>query len=302
MSGQSLKTLPLEWVRAFEAAGRLGSFTAAAAELSVTQATISQRIGHLESRIARPLFLRNARGIELSVDGETWLPSVTNALRDLASGYEDIFGGQQNRLSISASASVIELWLTARLGDWPGGTRPQIVFSTRVLRAPAGGHSADIRVEYGGAEWPDHYRARLFDEALCPVVAPVCVAPGADWRAVPRIALSGPRAGWQDWARFSGDPAPPAPHLRFDSFAPALRAAIAGQGVLLASLPLCVDALAAGQIMRLSDRALRPEQSYWMLARRDAVGKTRWRDLCAQFCDPGRADASGLFHEPHAVS
>jgi LysR family glycine cleavage system transcriptional activator len=47
---------PLEWIRAFEAAARLGSFTAAAEDLGLTQAAVSQRIGQLEKHLGTPLF------------------------------------------------------------------------------------------------------------------------------------------------------------------------------------------------------------------------------------------------------
>ena len=76
MSSQPFKMPPLEWVRAFEAAARCGSFTAAAAETGLTQSAISQRIGHLERLLGTKLFYRGARSIELTVEGEAWLPHV----------------------------------------------------------------------------------------------------------------------------------------------------------------------------------------------------------------------------------
>ena len=51
MSKNKIDKLPLEWVRVFEVAGRLGNFTAAAAEIGLTQAAVSQRIRNLESLI-----------------------------------------------------------------------------------------------------------------------------------------------------------------------------------------------------------------------------------------------------------
>ncbi|RKF16790.1 LysR family transcriptional regulator [Roseovarius spongiae] len=275
--------VPLEWVRAFEAAGRTGSFTAAARDLKVTQAAVSQRIGALEARIGRPLFLRGARGIALTVDGETWLPYVSTALRDLGDSYDEIFGLRQDALTISASASVIELWLAPRLGRGGAGPRPQLVFSTRVLPGSARHQGAAVRIDYGTGEGPAHLGVPLFREALCPVAAPELTAGAKRWQDLPRIGLSGPRPGWQDWARFSGDPATPVPALRFDSFAAALAAAVAGEGVLLASLPLARAALGSGAVAPLARRPLEPPQTYWMQADRDAVGKTLWRRLCALF-------------------
>ncbi len=284
MTDLTLKTLPLEWIRAFEAAGRTGSFTAAAADLNVTQAAISQRIRTLETRIGRPLFVRGARGIALTVDGEAWLPYVSSALRDLGDSFEEVFGARQEKLTISASASIIELWLAPRLRRWSGATRPHIVFSTRVLASAAQHRDAAIRIDYGTGDGPAHYRTPLFREALSPVAAPSLLRDGA-WQDLPRIALSGPRAGWQEWSRFTGDPATPVPGLRFDSFVAALGAAIAGEGVLMASLPLSFAALEAGTLVRLSDRALEPPQTYWMLADREDLGKSMWQRVGAHFLD-----------------
>lgn len=47
--------LPLEWVRVFEAAGRMGGFTAAANEVGLTPAAVSQRIRNLEARLGARL-------------------------------------------------------------------------------------------------------------------------------------------------------------------------------------------------------------------------------------------------------
>ena len=48
----------------------LGSCIAAAGELSVTQAAVSQRVGHLEAHLGVRLFLRKPRGVALTVEGE----------------------------------------------------------------------------------------------------------------------------------------------------------------------------------------------------------------------------------------
>lgn len=98
MAKMSLNNIPLDWVRAFEMAGRTGSFTAAAQRINVTQASISQRISSLEQRIGSQLFIRNARGVSLSVEGEAWLPYVSAAFRSLEESYEDIFGIQREKL------------------------------------------------------------------------------------------------------------------------------------------------------------------------------------------------------------
>ncbi|CAG0911715.1 unnamed protein product, partial [Cyprideis torosa] len=82
---------PLEWIRAFEAAARLGSFTAAASEIGLTQAAVSQRIGQLEQHLGIRLFNRKARTISLTVEGEAWLPHVRHALDGRRDSTEAVF-------------------------------------------------------------------------------------------------------------------------------------------------------------------------------------------------------------------
>ena len=283
MTDLTLNNIPLEWVRAFEVSGRTGSFTSAAEELNVTQAAISQRIANLETRLGRTLFLRGARGITLTVDGEAWLPHVSAAMRDLSESYEDVFGLQREKLTISASASVIELWFTPRLRNWSDGHRPRLVFSTRVFPAPPQETDSKIRVEYGVGEWPSHHKCQLFQERLSPVAAPELASREQSWRDLPLIALSGPRAGWKNWAKATGDTISGEPILRFDSFVAALGAALSGEGVLLASLPLCSKHLAEGTLVRLSQEQLEPLQTYWMLAHEDEITKSFWNRMRAQF-------------------
>ena len=105
---------PLEWLRAFEAAARCGSFTAAAAETGLTQSAISQRIAQLEKTLGTPLFFRQARSIALTIEGEAWLPHVQHAFAGLQDASQAIFGASRTRLTLSASQSVIELWLIRR--------------------------------------------------------------------------------------------------------------------------------------------------------------------------------------------
>ena len=55
---------PLTWIRTFEAAARLESFSAAAAELALTQPAVSQHVRQLEARLERQLFRRLRDWIE----------------------------------------------------------------------------------------------------------------------------------------------------------------------------------------------------------------------------------------------
>lgn len=265
MSNSSQLMPPLEWVRVFEAAGRLGSFTAAAEELGLTQAAVSQRIRNLELRVGAQLFSRQARGVTLSTQGEAWLPHVQHALGLLATSAANLFEAPRRKVTVAASASVIELWFTPRLAAVAARLpHMQLAFETVQNLPDYETSGADLDVRFGNGIWPDREARRLFPEELAPVASPGLTGAAKDWQTLPQIAVSGPRMGWRDWSQAMGQPPGPAPVLRFDTFVQGLRAAEAGAGVILGALPLCRQALEEGRLQRLTTEALSMETGYWL--------------------------------------
>ncbi|QCO57305.1 LysR family transcriptional regulator (plasmid) [Pseudorhodobacter turbinis] len=279
MSGAPFKTPPLEWIRAFEAAARCGSFTAAAAETGLTQSAISQRIGNLEKKLGTPLFFRRARAVELTVDGEAWLPHVRTALTNLRDSSEALFGSGRGQMTISASQSIIDLWLLPRLERLCGIAEGQLIIQSMVL----GAHEADvddvIRIRYGSGGWPHDHKLELFSEKIAPLASPELLKRDCHWTDWPRIACSGSRPGWNSWATRFGISTTPVPQLRFDTFLSALGAARAGMGVILASLPLCEKDIQDGRLVRLSDETIEHHESYWAIAGPDAIARSQWDEL-----------------------
>lgn len=276
---------PLEWIRAFEAAARLGSFTAAAGEVGLTQAAVSQRIGQLEHHLGTTLFHRRARAISLTVEGEAWLPHVRLALEGLRDSTEAVFGTSRRRLTLSASQTVIDLWLLPRLGRLQAATKAEISIQTMVVGAHDAPQDDTIRIRYGSGDWPHHYRVRLYTEEISPVAAPSLAARPEPWTTLPRIACAGPRPGWHAWAAEFGIPTIPVPSLRFDTHLSALGAAKAGLGVFLASLPLCSEALASGSLVRLDSGSLSHHESYWMLASPQGLSRHQWQAITKTITD-----------------
>jgi len=279
MTGRQLKIPPLEWVRAFEAAARNGSFTAAAAETGLTQSAVSQRIANLEKLLGTSLFHRRARAITLTVEGETWLPHVRSALDGLRDSSEALFGTGRRRLTISASQSIIDLWLLSRLRRLRDVGMGEFHVQTMVLGAHDAALDDVIRIRYGTGDWPHRYRMQIYPEKIAPVASPELAGNGGNWTEWPRIACSGPRPGWNDWARRFGVPTTPVPQLRFDTFTSALGAARAGMGVVLGSLPLCAADLDSGRLVRLGEEVLQHHESYWIIAGPDAIGRAEWERL-----------------------
>jgi len=257
---------PLEWLRVFDAAARLGNFSAAAEALGLTQAAVSQRIRKLEAHLGTTLFVRLPRGVELTVDGEAYAPHVHTALLALQRSTADLFSTPRRRMTIAVQQSVIDLWIMPRLKTildvFPA---LEITFSTVHRLAELDGVSADLEARFGDGRWPGREGRKMFDEFLTPVCAPSLLdGKETDWRRLPQIAISGPRDGWREWAAAAGVQ-PPRPHtLRFDSFVHAMNAALTGAGVMLGSLALLGPQLESGALVQLGEPVTRMENGYWL--------------------------------------
>lgn len=67
-------------MRSFVRAAELGQFQHAADELGVTQQAVSKRIAALERELEVRLFTRTARGVELTLDGQAFLPHARSVV------------------------------------------------------------------------------------------------------------------------------------------------------------------------------------------------------------------------------
>ena len=117
---------PLKPLRAFEAAARTGSFAAAARELKVTSAAVSQQVKLLEQYWGRSLFLRQGNRLSLTEAGRTAYSPLANALAAIGDLSERMQGiSRSTRFVLSAPHSVAETWLPQRLAAWirDGGDR-----------------------------------------------------------------------------------------------------------------------------------------------------------------------------------
>ena len=277
---------PLEWLRVFEAAGRLGNFTAAAQELNLTQAAVSQRIRALENALGVTLFVRQHRGVELTTDGEVYLPHVNAALGQLRRSTTDLFGKDRRKIRVAAPASVATFWLPARLQrimrDAPG---LEVSISTISRSTDFKPLHADFEVHFGDGLWSDRRAWEIFREELVPVTTPALAQSVIDWRLLPAISVASPRLGWRDWgAQFDRD-IPSRIALRTDSFSIGLQACLAGAGVALGSLPICRPLIESRQLVALSSDVLRMSAGYWLCNGPDVVMDRRLKGFVEAVTD-----------------
>ncbi|UWQ55606.1 LysR family transcriptional regulator [Leisingera caerulea] len=253
---------PLDWLKVFEAAGRHGSFTAAAEEFGATQAAVSQRIRNLESWLGRQLFIRSARGVSLTVDGESYLPLVHDSLRALEQGTENLFGQTVRELRIAGLPSHLEMLLLPRLAAFSEAC-PDLRLVTETVPKRLDFEAADgaLQIRYGRGGWEGRQEALLASEVLQPMAAPGRVE---HWRRLPAIELRGERPGWAEWSRVTGEAPPEAGPVSVDSMAHALRAARLGLGVVLGSRVLAANLLQTGQLECAPAPDLATIDGYWL--------------------------------------
>lgn len=176
----------LSALRAFEAAARCGSYSAAARELNVTHAAIAQHVRTLEAHLGQPLMERQGRGVVAVGAGQ-------QLARDLATGFAEIAAGVRaaaarkadGPVSLTTTQSFAENWLMPRIAAfWSAhpGVAVSITADNKVIDLRRSPHHLAIR--YGRGGWPGLVEARLTEARRVIVGAPAVVAPlnglGAD--------------------------------------------------------------------------------------------------------------------------
>lgn len=117
-----LHRLPLSSLRAFEVTARLGSMTAAAAELFVTHGAISRHIHLLEDQFGVKLLIRHARSVSPTPEGVALAGQLTEAFRLMR---EAITRLEPGPVTLSCSATIMTKWLIPRLGEFKKHTQAQ---------------------------------------------------------------------------------------------------------------------------------------------------------------------------------
>ncbi len=271
---------PLTWFRAFEAAARKLSFTAAAEEIGMTQSAVSQHVKSLESRLGVPLFIRRARGLSLTDEARKLLPQVEAALETLAGATRAMeTRASQNLLTIASSVSVAQ-WLIA----------PQL--ATFTARHP------DVRLRFLSTIWPDDFQNVRADvdipfgsekqfgpraQALGPKGLVALKSPrlNGTLEALPLIEAVGTSAGWGAWPKARGHIY--VPHIFVDSFGAALNMAVQGNGVALVNEVLARAALDTGQLVQAHDAVIDCQEGYYLRIDDRNAAAVQFRDwLLAQ--------------------
>jgi len=269
--------LPLRGIAVFAAVARLGSFKAAANELSLSPSAVSHQIRALEEELGVELFKRLGRGIKLSPDAARYAEILDELFERMRRATADVAAPGWSRAStnvvrLMTPPSLATHWLMPRLPAFieahPGVDLR--VFAVRT--ADGNADDFDVTIGYGAAS---RWKARakpLLKEIIQPYCAPKRIRgkgslSAAQLLSQPLIQSQENSVSWETWfdqrgIRFDRSEAHP---LQLDPSYVAIEAAVKGVGVILESSLLTEEHVRAGRLVAPLREARPPSTSYWLL-------------------------------------
>jgi LysR family transcriptional regulator, glycine cleavage system transcriptional activator len=264
----------LTWLRAFEAAARTASFTAAAAELNLTAGAISYQIRALEAHLGFALFERLPRGVKLTPMGVAYLPPVRKAFEELADSTVGLFGGSERvQITVHAPVSLAALWLAPKLPVF-GAAHPSIdvrlssvIWDNAVLD-----EATDLEIRYGAGHWHGYRSERLLNQNILSVCSPTLLR-DAERGGNPEYLLSrrlihimGYENHWLKVRQALGlADVPPGAGPTVDTTIAALELAAAGAGVALAHRIFLSAYFATGRLVSALPQEFTDDNSYFVI-------------------------------------
>ena len=257
---------PLNAVRAFEAAARLGGFNAAGAELNVSANAVGRLVKLLEDSLGVALFRRLPRGVVVTKAGEHYLAGIGRLLDQLAEATADLKRLETSSvLTVSAMPSMVSRWLIPRLGRLTE-RHPDldVRLVAKVPRTDFAREEIDVAIRTGAGSYDGLRSDLLLREDFFPVCSPELLSRGPPLRDPADLAhhvllhdefdherRQPNQVNWARWLAATGMTNIDARRgLRFSYSHMTLQAAVAGQGIALASSALLADDLATGRLVR----------------------------------------------------
>jgi LysR family transcriptional regulator, glycine cleavage system transcriptional activator len=252
----------LNALRAFETVSRHLNYRKAAEELHVTPAAVKQLVAKLEDSLGIPLLEKRGRGIVLTGAGSVASGDLSKAFTQIAQSVEKLrIRSARKSLIISVDPSFAASWLIPRLDDFRS-LNPDIDVlldsSVRIVDLEHG--TTDIAIRFAVPVDEELFTYRLFDEKLAALCSPSLA------RGPPKLTRiedleqvrllrwdlsefdwAGDTQKWNQWEHWleqvGASHVNPGEGLRINDYNLALQAAIAGQGMIIGSLPVLASFL-----------------------------------------------------------
>lgn len=269
-------------IHAFEAAARLGSFAAAARELGTTAASVSYHVRRLEDQVGVRLFRRGPQMVELTEAGAVVAEEALKAFAGLRAAFAKAADLDEGRLALTTLPTLGTSWLTPKLGRFRA-RHPEVRIDLELspdAQDLAGGRF-DAAIRNGHGDWPGLRAVRLLPAIFMPLCTPelkdACAGLAEPGRT-PDAPLLGRADWWALWFRAAGRGAGPAPQpsgAQLPTEHLDVTAALAGQGVAIASPILFRAEIEAGRLVPAHEAVGADGRAFWLTypASRQASGK-----------------------------
>ncbi|MEP1768319.1 MAG: LysR substrate-binding domain-containing protein [Sulfitobacter sp.] len=260
---------PLRSLQVFEAAARLGNFTAAGEELGITQSGVSRQVSDLEATLGVALFLRRGARLNVTPAGDRLARQLAEAFAQTWSAVAEAKRSDQV-VTLSMLPSVATRWFAPRLAHFQAANPDidlRITASRHLVDFTAEGVDAAIR--YSPAPTGDVDALILGRETI----TPVCSAgyaqkhglntPDDLYRAT--LLCGDLPEDWASWFEAAGCRQPPPSGPRLGDDGAILQAAVDGQGVALGRSRLVADDIAIGRLIAPFAVSLDASHAYWFV-------------------------------------
>jgi LysR family transcriptional regulator, glycine cleavage system transcriptional activator len=238
---------PLTALLAFERAASQLSFRRAARDLALSPSAISHQIRGLEAQFGVKLFVRGARSVRLTADGERYFAKISVALAALQEAGREVSKHRRDaggELWISSLPFFTSAVLIPALSDFKR-RHPDLTLRIEATHQYADFNASrvDVAIRYGR----EHSTGLKFEPLVrvrgLPVCAPALIKGGLrkleDLSRQILIHLTTQPRAWPAWLEEAGIPQlAPRGHLWLDSVPAMLEAAEQGLGVTLGMSPL----------------------------------------------------------------
>lgn len=243
------------------------------------------------------LFAREARGVTLTPEGMRFFARAEEALALLGNTGERWMPRHNKAVvRVSVTPSVASLWLFSRLSRLEGNDiHVELMLEHRLADFSEG---VDLAIRCGKGPWAGVRSVQLWKEKAFPVASPSLAAQlcgRSDAHSIVELPIlhDSNIEGWRRWLMAEGIAyLPHGQDRRFEDYNLVIDACAQGMGIALARPPLSDAALAAGQIVAVSDRTFDHHVAFHLIRPEEAL-----RGPAAQFArrflsDAGHDEAS----------
>ena len=262
----------MSMLMAFDSAARMGSFSAAARELNLTQGAISRQIHALENQLGVTLFKRVGKTVQLTEVGKVYLQEIHTALRTIRNAsLNAITSPLSGILNLAVLPTFGTRWLMPRFSSFLK-KHPDITvnFVTKLTPFDFQGENVHSAIHYGEPDWPDTTSTFLMGEKAIPVCSPNLleqhpIRNAEDMSSLPLLHLTSRPNAWKDWFALNNIVLPQNHGMLFEQFSIVIQAAVAGIGMALLPIFLIQNELDRGELMMIQNLPLISSRSAYYL-------------------------------------